>query len=263
MAQLSVGGGQVAGAAAVDNPLIGGGQTASGNIALPQQMVANGAVGLAAVTGAQAEAATLVGNPIPVAFSDGTNAQTPNVNSVKELSVNVHGRKKTYSFNVINYAASIASQTDILSIIGSASKIVEINRMTISGQATANVFIDVSCQKRSTANTGSTPVLLTATPHDSTTPSAAAATSTCTTYTVTNPTLGSAVGSGLRSFKLMLAKADGTGGFPPPIVDILFGKDGGQAIALHGVAENFCINLGGVSAPAGTTLNITVEITEI
>lgn len=258
MAQLSVGGGQTNGSSIVDNPVINGGADI-GNVARAILVETDGKV---RISGGAAPNAALSGNPVPVAGWDGSNVQIPNVNTLGQVSVSSAGLKKTFSYGVIGYAASIVNQTDIVNIVGSGTKIVRINKIRISGTATAAGLIDIAILKRSTANSGSTLVVLTATPNDSLLPNASAATAVVNTCTATNPTTGTLVGSALAVRKVALAKADGTGGFPPQVAEFNFGSNNGQGVVLRGVLESLSINLNGVTAPSGTLLDIEIETTE-
>ena len=257
MASITVGGSAVPGSAPLDNPLVFGGVDNSVWASANVRPIRTDALGILLFQGPAAAGAAITTNPNVIAGSDGTNAQIPLVNAQKQLATTTEGQKVSYSAGIIGYAANIASQTDVFSIIGSASKTIRITRVGITGVATTANVVDIQFVKRSTANTGSTPVVLSAVPHDA---SDAAASTVVTTYTVTNPTLGTLVGGPIRSRKIGLATAGGT--IMPAYNEFLFGKDNDRAIVLRGVAQTFAINFNAVTPPAGTLLNIDITWTE-
>lgn len=170
------------------------------------------------------------------------------------LAVDTESTKATYSYTATAFGL-VATATDFVGIIGSGTKTVRVKRIAISGIANAAAAVDILLIKRSTANSGSTPVALTAVPHDS---NNAAATATVNSYTTTNPTTGNAVGT-LRSSKLNLGTS-GAGGTQQLVWD--FGTRNDQAVVLRGAAQMLCLNFNGAAVPAGTALDIEIETTE-
>ena len=177
--------------------------------------------------------------------------------------------KQTYAAGITNLngtgALLATAPTDIATITGSATKVVKVRKVHISGVATSGAQIDVFLIKRSTANTGGTAVTVTNVPYDSLN---AAATATVRYYGAaaapTNPTVGTAVGTISQS---MLFLSPLTSSNNNPVVggnsvDIEF-KDGDkQPLTLRGVNEVLAINLNGITVPAGTNLEIDWEWTE-
>src|SRR5215472_10898373 len=109
------------------------------------------------------------------------------------LSVNTEGTKPTYSAAVSAINLGTSATTDVWTITGSASKVIRVLRMTISGTiATTAVNFDVSVIKRSTADSGGTPAAATVTPYDA---NDAAGTATVNSYTGVGPTAGTTVGT--------------------------------------------------------------------
>ena len=156
----------------------------------------------------------------------------------------------TYSAGAASYTG-YANPTDFFAIAGSSTKTIKIINIRLSGYATANNNIPIALVKRSTANTGGTPTSITKTPWDST---SSAATATLVTYAAA-PTLGTLVGN-LCACQVELPATSGVGG---SIVQWNFNHLGGSPLILRGTNEMVTLNAYGVSFPAGTNLNITVE----
>lgn len=169
-------------------------------------------------------------------------------------SVNNEGTRVTFSAGGSAFTP-VATPTDFAGIIGSDTKTIRVLRVTISGVATAATPILTLLVKRSTANSGSTPVALTKVTHDS---NNAVLTSTATTYTATNPTTGTLVGN-VRAEYLNLGAA--VGGAAGKIVWD-FTTRNGQGIVLRGIAQGLFLNWGGAAVPAGTILTFDFECSE-
>lgn len=176
----------------------------------------------------------------------------PPVNSAGVPNVDITGQKATYSTSILGLVIA-ASATDIFTLTGSASKVVKINRILISGSATAAAAADCQLIKRSTADTGGTSTTPVIAPNDS---ANAAATAVANAYTVNPAALGTSVGA-VRAQKLDLVAVTGA---PIPL---LFGFNGagGQPIALRGVTQQLCVNLNGVTY-AGGLIDVDIEWTE-
>ena len=167
-------------------------------------------------------------------------------------SVNTEGTKLTYSNGVVAFTP-VATATDFWALIGSASKTIRLLNLVITGMATAAASVDIQLLKRSTANTGSTPVDPAIVPHDS---NDTAASAIVRTYTASNPTLGTSLGV-VRGQRLNLGAAGAAGK-----IEWSFATRNGKGLVLRGVAQSACLNWGGVAVPAGTVLSIEVEWTE-
>ena len=159
----------------------------------------------------------------------------------------------TYSTGIALYAG-YANPTDFLSIQGSATKTIKITNIRVSGNATANNQVDIGLLKRSTANTSGTPTVATLTPWDSL---SSAATATVVTYGAA-PTLGTLVGP-LCACQVEIPAKAGVGG---GVLEWQFNRNGESAIILRGINEMVVLNAYGVTFPAGTVLNLTVEWVE-
>lgn len=186
--------------------------------------------------------------------SDSTGTETNylgiDVNGNLTVSL-VDGTKATYSATITNLPSTTLA-TDIFTLTGSATKIVRISRIALSGVQTTGSQINVICLRRSTANTGGSTVSLAAIRMDTTSP---AATATGLGYT-TNPTVGTLVGN-IRTRKVAVAAASGNS--DEMIID--FGTRNGQAVVLRGINEVFAVNLNSVTV-SGSAFNIAIEWTE-
>ena len=100
-----------------------------------------------------------------------------------------------------------ATATDIVQIIGSATTLVSINRITISGTQTTGSMVKFVLAKRSTANTGGTFTSPTLVPHDS---ADAAATTVISNYTANPTSTGTLVGNIRQQFVPFSAAAGTT-----------------------------------------------------
>jgi len=167
-------------------------------------------------------------------------------------AVNFEGTKATYGAGTSAFTP-VATATDFAAIVGSATKTVRVQRVSIAGRADAAGSIIIALIKRTTANSGSTPADLTATQNDS---NDAAATAVPRTYTTTNPTTGT--GSILRVGRLFLPTSAGDS---TPLV-WTFGDRNTEGLVLRGIAQLLCLNWGGEAVPAGAALNFDFEWTE-
>ncbi len=165
------------------------------------------------------------------------------------------GLRATYSASITGLA-SAASATDIFTITGSATKIVRVTRIEISGQATTAAAAQVVLLVRSGANLTGTSTSPTAVPHDS---ASAAATATVKAYTVNPGTLGTLVGNIRVAYTFLAAPATATVGSEPLFLD--FGTRPSQAIVLRGTTQVFAVNLNAATVTGGAW-DINLEWTE-
>jgi hypothetical protein len=168
------------------------------------------------------------------------------VNSVDYLpvvSAPIDGLKATYSAGVTS-VSSAALATDIFTITGSATKLIRVLQVLISGYRSVSSAIPIRLDKRSTANTGGTPLTVTSCPHDSNDPSATALVQAYST----NPTTGVLVAV-IRSQEMFL-NTQATG--QSDVIDWEFGLLPGKAIVLRGTSQVLAVNLGGLTITGGT-----------
>ncbi len=176
-----------------------------------------------------------------------TTTSLINVNSIP-----VDGTKQTFSTSITGLVPA-ASPTDIFTVLGSASKIVRITRIAITGTQTTATQRDVLLIKRSSADTGGTSSVLTAGSHDSTN---AASTAVVRAYTANPSALGTSAGT-IRTRKVFIGTT--TSNSDEFIVE--FGTRPSQAVVLRGVTESLAVNLNAATS-TGNNFDISIEWTE-
>ena len=171
-----------------------------------------------------------------------------------QIFTRIDGCRATYSSGLQFVAANAA--TDIVTISGSATKVIRVNKIILSGTQTTAGVTTLYLFRRSTANTGGTlSGGVTLIPFDTTNP---AATATVNVY-LGNPTaLGTTVGA-FDIFKIYFPAVAQASDYTPRIVQ--FGDSTGQSFVLRGAAQILALNLNGVTL-AGNSLDITIEWTE-
>lgn len=168
-------------------------------------------------------------------------------------SVNTEGTKATYSAAATVVPAAAA--TDIFTITGSATKLVRVTRIQISGQATAAVLVALALAKRSAANTGGTSTAPGLVPHDS---ADAAASATVLNYSVNPASLGTLIDN-VRKQTIPLMTPTPTFTAAPIVWD--FTTRNGKGILLRGIAQVLAINFLGQTS-SGNVLSVDIEWTE-
>lgn len=161
---------------------------------------------------------------------------------------------------IVAYSASVsglvpaASATDVFTITGSATKIVKITRIEVSGTTSSGSGIGVNVQiiKRSTANSAGTSSAATSVPMDS---NDAAGTATVRSYTA-NPTLGTAVGTIISSRMSFV-----TTGQNSDNREWSFGNRAAKPIVVRGTSQVVAVNLN-VATITGPVMGATIEWTE-
>jgi len=148
----------------------------------------------------------------------------------------------------------VTGATDLVTIIGSATKLVKLLRVVFSGTiVTAAINGSVSIVKRSAADTAGTSTAPTIIPLDS---NNAAATAVLAAYTA-NPTLGTAVGTIWQAKYLYVIAASGN----PSVLTIDFNQLG-QAGTLRGVAQQLALNLNAVAFASAGSVDYSFVFTE-
>lgn len=166
-----------------------------------------------------------------------------------------NGNPLTYSTTTA-FQTPVATPTDIVGIIGSATTTVRVQKIILSSAQTTAGINKWFLIKRSVADTGSTIVNPTIVPLDSTN---AAATAVVNQYTVSNPTTGTAVGTVLTSYAPSTLPAS-TGASGDAV--IFDAKLSGQPIVLRGVAQELDLNFAGAAVPTGLTMSVSIQFTE-
>lgn len=173
--------------------------------------------------------------------------------------VSSEGARATYRYAGLSFAP-VATPTDIIEIVGSATKIVLVKLVKLSGAATAAGNMPASLVKRSAAPTIGSAVrtAVTAAKHDSNDPAATAVVSTIGTANFgTVGTTAGIVGTGRLQ---MPALATGLG-VTPLLWDFSTRND--KAVVLRGVLESLCINMAGAAVPSGGVIDYEIEIEEV
>jgi hypothetical protein len=139
-----------------------------------------------------------------------------------------------------------ATATDLLVIVGSATKTVRVKRISVSGGSTSGGSVDLVALRRSVANTGGTAATVTPAKGDS---QSAAATAVVSAYSANPSALGASAGV-IASRKFALPAAGNE-------VSIVI-EFPGSGIVLRGVAESLAINLNGSTIPSGSSISVGV-----
>lgn len=179
------------------------------------------------------------------------------VAQVPSIGVVAPAMRPTHSA-VVTGLSPASSATDIFTITGSATKTVRVTKAYCNATADAAGSLNLRLAKRSTANSGGTASTVTSASHDSTN---SAASAVVRSYTA-NPTTGTLVGY-LRGAVLAIATATApavTGSDTAWNFSDGFTTD--QAVTLRGTGQVLAVNAGGVSFPAGSSVNCGFEWNE-
>lgn len=182
---------------------------------------------------------------MPVVFaSDQTTITT--------TAVPTDGIKATYSAAIISSTLGTLA-TDFFTITGSATKLIRVTEISVAFTG-GGTIVSAQLLKRSTANSGGTSSLLTATPHDT---NDTASTATVRVYTA-NPTVGTLVGV-MRADKTDSPLLSSTTN--PNGIVYTFGTRPSRAVVLRGINQVLAFNLNGVTLSGGA-VSCYVEWTE-
>lgn len=165
------------------------------------------------------------------------------------------GYRATYGASIVKLAVATSANV-IFTLTGSATKIIRVTRIELSGTcATTAKDINFFIAKYSTAATsGTTGTAPTIFPYDS---ASAAATATIAVYTA-DPTAGTSVGN-ICSGNLFMAVTGGT--TATGLYTVEFGRRPSQAVVLRGTTQQIGISLNGENT-ATSVIDIAVEWTE-
>ena len=165
--------------------------------------------------------------------------------------------RQTFSIQFAD-VTPVATATDIITITGQTGKVIRINKLEVSGDATGVSVVDFYFYKRFAANTGGIVFVATAT-------SASTCIATESTYASiklysANP---SALGYGqlIKANHYALLAAISTGYPGAPWVEE-FGTRNDQKLVLRGPAESLSFNLNGATLPAGLNVYVAITCTE-
>lgn len=150
-----------------------------------------------------------------------------------------------------------ATPTDVIVLVGSATKTIMITNFEITPTATANGSLDFYVYKRTTADTGGTSTATTITRNDSSNP---APTAVAKLYSANPSALGT--GSLVGATRVTLASKSPNGVAIQTWAES-FGTGNQQPIVLRGVNESLCINMAGQTMLTGIEIYFTLEWVEL
>jgi len=165
-----------------------------------------------------------------------------------------NGFSKAATFRVrVQDITPAALATDVLVLSGSATRTVQVTKVTVSGISTAAAVFDIYLAKRTAVNTGGTSATQAPSKSDELD---AASTATAALYTVNPTALGASLP--LEGDRLYLtAGATTTGGNTRLVYD--WGTRGDKPPTLRGVAQSLAINFNGQTVPAGCSMYLSIE----
>jgi hypothetical protein len=215
------------------------------------------------VTGTTATLTTTLNFPITIS-SVNTSGATNRTISVRNIGYGRFGTPASqivqrveevrYTYSAANAAYTPpATPTDLVNLIGSATKLIRVSRVEIYATQTTAATQSFHLIRRTAANTAGTRV--TATPGTYATANPAV-TATYGHHTANPSALGA--GTTLRTWR-DLVPAPATARQGVPLVSWVF--ENGQPI-LSGVAESLAVNFAGAALPAGLTIVVVMEWTE-
>ena len=150
--------------------------------------------------------------------------------------------------------APTGAVNDLVVLGGSATRLIRLKSVILSGTATTATNVGVYVFKRTAVYTGGTPTAITRTSADTTDP---ASTASLVHYATAGATAGA--GTMLDGCRLNLAPA-ANGSIDRPMLQYTWQND--KAPNLRGVTEFLAIGLNGVSMPAGGRLDVSLTWTE-
>ena len=198
----------------------------------------------------------------------GASAQVPcigvgGVNTVPQVGVACisDSLQPSYAATAVALTPGTAP-TDIACLSGSATRVIRVKQVRVSGTAGTAININTYLTKHVSLNTGGTPATGTALPVPyALDPNFPAATASTTAWTA-NPTIVDASPGIIASQTVFLPT---TGTAANGSTAIFYWDDGGPALSppvLRTAAQQLCVNLNGVTAPSTGLMTITFMWTE-
>ena len=163
-------------------------------------------------------------------------------------------QRQTYSIFFPAFVPA-AAPTDILQIQGSATKIVKIRSIVMTGTATAASIIIPTIVRRSTIATGGSPTI---TPFAKRDPNNLNPSAVLTTFAAAPTSVGTLIAT-VDGGRLSVAPA-ANGGIDRLLLQYTWLNE--QGLTLRGVNDFICINLGGAAFPAGGAMDMQIYMTE-
>ena len=192
---------------------------------------------------------TAIGCPASITTGALVTTCFPNFDAAGSPFFDTQSINPTYSVSVTFTPA--ATPTDVLTIAGSSSKIIRIKQVAVSGIATTAGNASVFFNRNSAADGGGSSTAPTLTTWDTINP---APTATVALYSA-NPTTPALLGT-LQTQKVSLplvsTASAGTSNFPGSTA-----AGSLPDVVLRG-GQQFSVNFGGQTMPAGTQLNVTI-----
>lgn len=161
--------------------------------------------------------------------------------------------RNTYRAFAYNLAPT-GTVNDLVALGGSATKLIRLKGVIVSGTATAATNVPIYIFKRTAAYAGGTPTAITRVAADTTDP---ASTATLNHYATAGATAGA--GTMLDGCRLNLAPA-ANGSIDRFLFQYTWQND--KAPNLRGVTEFLAVGLGGTSMPAGGALDVALVWSE-
>ena len=159
--------------------------------------------------------------------------------------------RNTYGAGVLGFTLA-ATPSDILTIQGSATKVIRIKSIIINGNSASLAAYPMSLIRRSTVHTGGTSTVLAAGLHDTTDPAATAV----VRYFTANPTVGTLV-STLHVGRVIAASASNL-----DRLAFQYSWQNDKAVVLRGASEFLAVNMGGTVLAGSTTMDVDMLWTE-
>lgn len=161
--------------------------------------------------------------------------------------------RNTYRAFIFDLAPT-GAVNDLVALGGSATRLIRLKSVILSGTATSATNVGVYIFRRTAAYTGGTPTAITRTTADTQDPASVAS-------LVHYATAGATAGAGtmLDGCRLNLAPA-ANGSIDRPMLQYTWQND--KAPCLRGVTQFFGIGLNGATMPAGGRLDVSLTWTE-
>lgn len=183
------------------------------------------------------------------------------VNSVPQTGVVCQSEPTTDTYAATGVGIAPASTaTDVACITGSATKVVRLQRIRVSGTAGTLITVPVLITKHASANTGGTAATGTALPVPYPLDSTDATVSATTTAYTANPTITDSTPGIIAAATLSLNTTSALVGQGEVALDWA-SRNYMEAPTLRGIAQQLCVNLNATS-PSSGLVNVTFVWTE-
>jgi len=178
-----------------------------------------------------------------------------NLGTMDVAYANTQGVKPSYRVQ-INDVTPVATATDVLTLCGSATKVIRVTKIEASADATGAAMVDFYIYKRTVANTGGTSAAITAAQMDS---ADAAPSSIVLRYSANPSALGAGVLVAGEHYEIPATTGNSYSSIP---WNETFGTRNAKALVLRGTAQCVAFSLNGATLPAGLSLYVGIEWTE-